>query len=503
MRFRAPKNEFFSEQAVHSCFPLRLLKQEINSAEKGRKVFKEKLEIDRSNLRENVKPELMPSVVSCIKREMRNHSAMVQNRLIGKLDKMSEKQDRPLRNGSHSNVVIMDGRELPKFVLDIISLGPKHPVRDKFNEVHLLADVDKFVRELREKNTEGEKLCEIEESAKWYAENVRERPLDRGVKKVYDHLKANDLLAVRFDKGCGFCVMKKSTYREKLDEVLNSDQFQKIHGTKDELVIKKEKQINNSLQQLIKPEKISDKIYQRLRSTSSQPARPYGLAKVHKKDTPPRTVLSIPGSSYENLNRFLTPFFQKLPGANIETNTQDATKALESLTLEYDEQIVSLDVKSLYTNVPVGEAIEIALRELYSSNLAPDIPRSAIKCLLKLAVTNVHFKCNGIWYVQSDGLAMGASLAVILAIVWMKSFEASLQKLELSENFSRSDQNGKCKDCNQRVTYRGKRVECESCKNWFHARCQKYRRRNTLTCRMLFGFVLIAAINRQWDMIRR
>ena len=34
------------------------------------------------------------------------------------------------------------------------------------------------------------------------------------------------------------------------------------------------------------------------------------------------------------------------------------------------------------------------------------------------AVTNVHFKCNVIWYVQSDGLAMGASLPVILANVY-------------------------------------------------------------------------------------
>ena len=161
----------------------------------------------------------------------------------------------------------------------------------------------------------------------------------------------------------------------------------------------------------------SAKIYQRLRSTDSQPARLDGLAKVHKKDTPLRPVVSIPGSSYKNLNRFLTPFFQKLPCANIETNTKDARKALESLTLEDDEQIVSLDVKSLYTNVPVGESIEIALRELYLSNLAPDIPRSAMKSLLKLAVTNVHFICNGIWYVQSDVVAMGSSLAVLLANV--------------------------------------------------------------------------------------
>ena len=74
-------------------------------------------------------------------------------------------------------------------------------------------------------------------------------------------------------------------------------------------------------------EQLRKSMRQRLRSTGSQPARLYGLAKVHKKDTPLRPVLPIPGSSYENLNRFLTPFFQKLPGANIETNTQDARKA--------------------------------------------------------------------------------------------------------------------------------------------------------------------------------
>ena len=73
--------------------------------------------------------------------------------------------------------------------------------------------------------------------------------------------------------------------------------------------------------------------------------------------------------------------------------------------------MVSLDVKSLYTNVPVEEAIEIARKELYSSDEVPEIPSSAMKSLLRLAVTNVHFKCNKMWYTQSDGLAMVASLA--------------------------------------------------------------------------------------------
>ena len=126
--------------------------------------------------------------------------------------------------------------------------------------------------------------------------------------------------------------MKKSTYREKPDVLLNADQFQKINEAKDETVIKNEKQINISPQQLMKQGKIIYKIYNRLRSTDSQPARLYRLTNVLKKDTPLRFVLSIPGSSHENLNRFLPPFFQKLLRASIENKKQDARKALETLS---------------------------------------------------------------------------------------------------------------------------------------------------------------------------
>ena len=52
-------------------------------------------------------------------------------------------------------------------------------------------------------------------------------------------------------------------------------------------------------------------------------------------------------------------------GANIETNTQMAREILEKTKLDSDEIIISLDVKSFYTNVPFKEADEIVLRRLY------------------------------------------------------------------------------------------------------------------------------------------
>ena len=45
-----------------------------------------------------------------------------------------------------------------------------------------------------------------------------------------------------------------------------------------------------------------------------------------------------------------------------------------------------------------------------------------------MAVIKVYFKCSVSWYVQVDGLAMGASLAVILAILWLKEYEFALRQ---------------------------------------------------------------------------
>ena len=46
----------------------------------------------------------------------------------------------------------------------------------------------------------------------------------------------------------------------------------------------------------------------------------------------------------------LAKFFDKVPGANIETNTVKTREELDEIVLSEGEHLVSLDVKSLYTN---------------------------------------------------------------------------------------------------------------------------------------------------------
>ena len=148
-----------------------------------------------------------------------------------------------------------------------------------------------------------------------------------------------------------------------------------------------------------------------------------------------------------------------------------ARKILEKTELDSDESIISLDVKSLYTNVPLKEAVEIALRRLYEQVNPLKLSRKTMKKLLNLAVSKVHFKCNGLWYVQKDGLAMGASLAVFFSNLWLKEYEPALQK-EVPKLTVLSEGNKEvCPRCQKKVTYRTKGVECEACLNWYHLGC--------------------------------
>ena len=80
--------------------------------------------------------------------------------------------------------------------------------------------------------------------------------------------------------------MRKQTYESKLESLLQSAQFLKKDATTDEVILKIEKELNKELLAMNKRDEISDQLYSKMRSTGGQPARLYGLAKVHKDETP-------------------------------------------------------------------------------------------------------------------------------------------------------------------------------------------------------------------------
>ena len=96
------------------------------------------------------------------------------------------------------------------------------------------------------------------------------------------------------------------------------------------------------------------------------PTRLYGLAKTHKDGTPLRPVLSMCGSAYYQIASQMANWFSVIPEVNINASTEKLVKNLKTLNLDADEVLISFDVVSLYTNVPMEEAWTDAADLLYS-----------------------------------------------------------------------------------------------------------------------------------------
>ena len=63
-------------------------------------------------------------------------------------------------------------------------------------------------------------------------------------------------------------------------------------------VLKEEEGITSVLKDLKDNNRITEALHNKLKPVGSQPPHLYGLAKVHKENSPIRPVLSMPGSSY-------------------------------------------------------------------------------------------------------------------------------------------------------------------------------------------------------------
>ena len=72
--------------------------------------------------------------------------------------------------------------------------------------------------------------------------------------------------------------------------------------------------------------------------------------------------------------------------------------------------IVSFDVKSLFSSVPLTETIDFILDHVYNrKEISNVLTKNEVKKLLILCTKNVHFTLNNEIYVQNVGVAMGST----------------------------------------------------------------------------------------------
>ena len=165
--------------------------------------------------------------------------------------------------------------------------------------------------------------------------------------------------------------------------------------------------------------------------SGSAPARISGTPKMHKfssSDSFPilHLIVSSIGSFDYNLARFLCDFLSPLvPNDYSCKDTFSFVSKIKNANLS-KKFVVSYDVTSLFTNIPLQERIGIAINLIFNHNHNLNITKKELKKLFLFTTTQTHFVFNSKFYNQNDGVAMGSTLAPVLANIFMGFYESYL-----------------------------------------------------------------------------
>ena len=243
--------------------------------------------------------------------------------------------------------------------------------------------------------------------------------------------KNKNIVIQKADKGNTIVMLDKISYISAIEELLNDHtKFSKLDipaGKEINYITNLEKIFTSDLK-LLKDKEIINKVtYKNIKPVGSRPGALYGLERVHKEaknGLPPfRPIFSAIDMPTYKLAKYLLPFLTPLT-QNEYTVTDSFHFAEEICKQDPNLYMASLDVDSLFTNIPLDETIDICIDSLYKDeDNSPKIPKDFFRNLLTFATRESFFMCNNKFYKQIDAVAMVSPLLLALANMFMCSFE--------------------------------------------------------------------------------
>lgn len=193
--------------------------------------------------------------------------------------------------------------------------------------------------------------------------------------------------------------------------------------------------INRLVDELLSNNEIDVHIHRMLLTADPRTPEFYLLPKIHKGKTPcpGRPIISGNGGPTEKISGFIDLILRPLVPV-IRSYIKDTAHFLQPIdtnkTCKAHTLLVTMDVTSLYTNIPNFEgkrAIRTALENARSTDPSPTtrVHTSSILEMLGLVLERNNFSFNGDQYLQVGGTAMGTRVAPTYANLYMDWFETN------------------------------------------------------------------------------
>ena len=242
--------------------------------------------------------------------------------------------------------------------------------------------------------------------------------------RVLTRLKRNkNIVILKPDKGNATVIINRHDYDIAMyDLISDSSKFVKLG--KDPTLLR-EGQLQRFLRGLKKKGFFEEEVYKGIYPGGSKPGRLYGNPKMHKKiqqgkNVPPfRPIISSIGTFNYALAKFLSKMLSPhIPMKYCARDSFTFAEEVGKLDLK-GKTLISFDVTSLFTQIPLEETIDIAVDLIFEKDPGITISREELKKLFFFATSKTHFLFNGEYYDQTDGVAMGSPLGPILANLFM------------------------------------------------------------------------------------
>ena len=108
---------------------------------------------------------------------------------------------------------------------------------------------------------------------------------------------------------------------------------------------------------------------------------------------------------------------------------------MRSVHVESDEILVSFDVSSPFTNVPVEEAISVIRERLREDETLGDrtiLSQERVAELLEICLKSTYFNFGRNFYEQKEGAAMGSPVSAVVANLYIEFFEEKALEMALN-----------------------------------------------------------------------
>jgi hypothetical protein len=314
---------------------------------------------------------------------------------------------------------------------EIFSLGMNCHLKTKFDQNRTKIEIEKLyytITNLKSNNQiivdDQDRLeCELKRFGLRQRQDFTKDLISKDQYNQIKEFNANKTIIVRkADKSNTFVIMNREDYNNKINELLCDNTKFKIisKDTSDSL----KSEINKLITTM---NAVSEVNFPKL-SGHFEPGYVYGNPKTHKdiRNPPLRPIVSqVSTVTYDTakwLNSIITPF---MPKTHMVESTFEFIQIAK--TIENPKLLASLDVESLFTNVPVLETVNIILENVYNH---PDLPpprqisKVIMKKLLIICTTKTPFRSpDGQLYQQINGVSMGTPLGPTFANYYMCNLE--------------------------------------------------------------------------------